>query len=352
MILEVNFNESVSLPESYSLPWKIELADFIQKWNDKSTDNFIIRSSGSTGTPKEIQFTRADLLKSALRTNSFFKLNQNSVFLNCLPLNHIAGVMMVVRAAVAKGTLLSIKPSSNPLAELIGKERKINFAAFTPMQVFEILSNKETAALFPSISSVIIGGAKISNDLSANLAHCNNNIFETYGMTETVSHIALRQIAPVSSSYFEVMDQVEIKIGASDNLLIHIAGKEWIETKDIVSIVDSNKFIWKARMDDVINTGGEKVYMNEIESNLSNSIGFPFFITKIDDDKLGEKVAFVTDSNVRIEILKSIFSESLSAFQRPRIFIQIKEIKKSSLGKVLRHFSKDEVIRSEDLNYG
>ncbi len=351
MIVKIDFGSDFQLPNKNTLPWQNDLIEFIQKWSDESINCFAVKSSGSTSLPKEIQFTRADLLQSARRTNTFFKLSRHSVFLNCLPLNHIAGIMMTVRAIVAGGKLLYVKPSSNPLTELNALTWNIDFAAFTPMQVFEILRNEETTKRFSSIRNIIIGGAKISNELADNLAHCSNNIYETYGMTETVSHIALRQIAPVFSNCFEVMDQVEIKSGASDNLLIHIAGKEWIETNDIISIIDSNKFIWRARMDDVINTGGEKVYMNEIESSLSNSIGFPFYITKVHDCKLGEKVAIVTDSDVRIEILKSILADTLSAFQRPRIFIQIKQIKKSSLGKMLRYFSDDEIIRSEDLSY-
>jgi len=351
MIVEIDFSGASMLPDSVEAQWHSEVLSFVKEWRNEHVNSFYIRTSGSTSTPKEITFSREDLLKSAARTNAFFNLNSQSVFFNCLPLSHIAGMMMVVRAIVAKGKLVCVKPSSNPLMQLAPVNNVISFAAFTPMQVFEILGNENSATEFSKIGNVIIGGGKISEELIRRLASFQNNIFETFGMTETLSHIALRQISPTHLPYFEVMKGVAIERGASENLMIRIDNTDWIETNDVVEMVDNNHFRWKGRLDDVINTGGEKVFINEIENILSKAIVFDFYIGKVEDELLGEKVAFVTDFHVETTFFKKIICEYLHAFQRPRVLIQLTEIKKSSLGKIQRHYSNDEIIRKEDLSY-
>jgi o-succinylbenzoate---CoA ligase len=351
MLMEFDWSFQNALPIVDKSSWQYAIASFINEWNDESRNSFSINTSGSTGTPKEIIFSRADLLRSANRTNDFFKLDNNSVFLNCLPLNHIAGIMMVVRSFAAKGKLICVKPATNPLIEFVQTKRRISFAAFTPMQIFEIISNPETAELFSEIQHVIIGGAKVSEELINKLKGYSNDIYETYGMTETVSHIALRQIAPKFLSHFEVMHGVAIKSGSQGNLMIRIDTSDWIETKDVVTMKDEIRFSWKGRLDDVINTGGEKVFVSEIEAILSKAIVFNFYITKMEDEVLGEKVAFVSDYDVDISFLKKIILDYLSPYQRPRVFIQLAEIKQSSLGKTQRYFSTEEIIKKVNLSY-
>jgi O-succinylbenzoic acid--CoA ligase len=351
MIVEIDFSGASMLPDSVEAQWYSEVISFVKEWRNEHVNSFYIRTSGSTSTPKEITFSREDLLKSVARTNAFFNLNSQSVFFNCLPLSHISGMMMVVRAIVAKGKLVCVKPSSNPLMQLTPVNNVISFAAFTPMQVFEILGNENSATEFSKIENVIIGGAKVSEELINKLKGYSNNIYETYGMTETFSHIALRKIAPEFSFYFQVMPGVEIKLGAQDNLKIRIDTSEWIETKDVVTMKDESRFSWKGRLDDVINTGGEKVFVSEIEAILSKAIVFNFYITKMEDEVVGEKVAFVTDYDVDISFLKKIILDYLSPYQRPRIFIQLIEIKQSSLGKTQRYFSTEEIIKKVNLSY-
>lgn len=319
------------------IPWQKEIATFVEEWNSEAV-SFSMHTSGSTGTPKIIQHSREALIQSALRTNQFFKLDVTSFFFLCLPIQHIGGRMMLIRAIVAKAKIVCVAPTSNPLsAEVFSLP--ITFAAFTPMQCFDILQHKQSATLFSSIHHVIIGGGKISDALLTLLKNRPNAIYETFGMTETISHIALRSIAPITENYFQCLEGISVATNEESLLQIKVDDQEAISTNDVVEIIDSTRFRWLGRQDDVINTGGIKVFAHQIESKLQSKFSVPFFITAMNDDKFGQRVVLVLQSQEVAESLTKSSFETLSNYERPKSIFVLKQFEYSALGKVLKKSS-------------
>jgi O-succinylbenzoic acid--CoA ligase len=333
-----------SLPEAEWLKtvnaemhWQKEIVDFVKLWCSSAT-SFAMQTSGSTGTPKMVQHSREELMQSALRTNHFFKLDHTSVFFLCLPVQHIGGRMMLIRAIVAKAKIICVAPASNPLT-VGGSSLPITFAAFTPMQCFDMLQHKQSATLFSSIPHVIIGGGKISDALQTLLNDMPNAIYETFGMTETISHIALRSITPIKENYFQCLEGISVATNEDSLLQIKVENQEAISTNDVVEIIDSNRFRWLGRQDEVINTGGIKVFAHQIESKLHEQFNVPFFITAMDDDKFGQRVVLVVQSMDIAEPLTKNSFETLSNFERPKSIFVLKQFEYSALGKLLKKSS-------------
>ncbi len=333
-----------SLPEAEWLKsvyaettWQKEIVDFVELWCSSAT-SFAIHTSGSTGTPKVVEHLRYELVQSALRTNYFFKLDHTSVFFLCLPFQHVGGRMMLIRAMLAKAKLICVAPSANPL-QCIKLNEPITFAAFTPMQCFEMMKEEQSAILFSSIQKVIIGGGKISDALLTLLNDMPNAIYETFGMTETISHIALRSIAPIKENYFQCLEGISVATNQDSLLHIRVEHQEAISTNDVVEIIDSKRFRWLGRQDEVINTGGIKVFAHQIESKLQAQFTVPFFITDVADDKFGQRVVLVLQSQEMAESLAKSSFETLLNYERPKSIFVLKQFDFSPLGKLLKKSS-------------
>ena len=333
-----------SLPEAEwltsvnaEMTWQKEIVDFVESWCRTAT-SFAMHTSGSTGTPKEVHHSRNELIQSALRTNHFFKLDHTSVFFLCLPVQHIGGRMMLVRAMLAKAKLMCVAPCANPL-QYIERNEPITFVAFTPMQCFEILKDQQSAILFSSIQQVIIGGGKISDALLALLREQPNAVYETFGMTETISHIALRKIAPQMEDNFQCLNGIAVVADDQSLLQISIDNHPVIKTNDLVELIDSKRFRWLGRKDEVINTGGIKVFAHQIESKLQAQFTVPFFITAAADDKFGQRVVLVLQSQEVAESLSKSSFETLSNYERPKSIFVLKQFDFSPLGKLLKKSS-------------
>jgi O-succinylbenzoic acid--CoA ligase len=253
---------------------------FLYDWfTEKETIE--VQTSGSTGAPKKILLSKESMRASAQLTLDYFDINEGDIILQCLPSQFIAGKMIWVRALVGNLIILVAKPSSNPIKEL---ESKVKFAAMTPHQVTTVLDESPEKMNF--IETLIIGGAPVSNVLLERLQGLKTKCFATYGMTETITHIAVKKLNHKDQSdYFETLPTVSIELGEHDNLKIlapHISGV-WIETEDIVELIDSRRFKWLGRKDFVINSGGVKLFPEVIEEKISHLITERFFITKKED---------------------------------------------------------------------
>jgi O-succinylbenzoic acid--CoA ligase len=154
-------------------------------------------------------------------------------------------------------------------------------------------------------------------------------------MTETVSHIALRQIAPnYSKPYFSVLDGIKIKTDLDQRLIITMPDQLDIISNDRVELINGTQFKWLGRTDDIANTGGVKVNLLDIENKLKNSIDCPFFIAKLADDKLGETVVIVIAQKDK----KSNFDfQSISKFERPRKLLLVKEFIYTATNKLIKN---------------
>ncbi len=308
---------------------------FIKEWlND---EEFIeVKTSGSTGKPKIIQIRKKQMVASAKATGTFFKLNKNDKALLCLPCNYIAGKMMVVRAFVLGLNLVTANPSSIDLSSI----GEVNFAAMIPYQVKQLLAQKQDLTL---IKRLIIGGAAIDNDLYYQLQLIPNFSYATYGMTETVTHVAVKLLNGMAKdSFYKALPNVVFSQDERDCLVIDapLVASERVVTNDIVRLYDNNQFAWIGRYDNVINSGGIKFSPEEIESKIAKVLHLPFFICGLADEKLGEKMVLIIEKENNINIKKEdIFNklnEELEKYEIPKKIYFIPQFIYTETGKIKR----------------
>ena len=271
--------------------WRNAIYHFLVNWFDDS-DSIITHTTGSTGIPKDIRLRKTAMFNSARMTNHFFKLNATSTVLLCMPASYIAGKMMLVRALVSGFNLLTVEPSANPFEKL---NQLVDFTAITPYQLFHSAESLKTGL----VSKLIVGGSQVTRKLVELVEDFPSEMYETYGMTETCSHIALRRFnGKERSEYFTVLGGVEISQTKRGCLVInapHLLEYE-IQTTDLVEIISENSFRWLGRADSVINSGGVKIYPEQVEKKLEEIIPFSYFITSIPDKLLENKLVLVIES--------------------------------------------------------
>lgn len=302
----------------------IFIREFLEFWEENETIS--VTTSGSTGNPKTITFHKEALIQSATMTGKFLSLQQGNTALLCLPMQYIAAKMMVVRAIVLQLNLICISPTSSIIIN-----EKIDFAAMTPMQAEKSLHSLHF------IQKLILGGMHVSYELTKKLTQFPTQIFETFGMTETLSHFAMRNISQ-NEIYFKTLEKVEISLSAQNTLCVKIPFlSEKIITNDVVELVDNHCFVWKGRIDNVINSGGIKIFPEEIEQKLKPFIIDEFYITSEKDNTLGEKLVLQLEGNAQQYNYKKIFSKAkLTAYEIPKKIVWKSYFKRTESGKIIR----------------
>lgn len=272
------------------------LEDFLSNWNDAS-DVLLVHTSGSTGEPKPLWVEKRRMEASARITCAFLDLRPGDTALLCMSLDYIAGKMVVVRSLVAGLRLVSVPPSGNPLR---GLDVAPVFAAMVPLQVYNSLRNPEERRLLMQISHLIIGGGAIDGAMEAELKHFPNAVWSTYGMTETLSHIALRRISGSEASpWYVPFEGVDIRTDVDGCLVIKAPAvcRDVLVTNDMAEIApDGRRFRILGRKDNVIVSGGVKIHIEEVERLLCGRMRVPFMITKCSDKKFGEAVVMLVES--------------------------------------------------------
>lgn len=299
------------------------VGDFILDWFDDK-EYIKMQTSGSTGKPKSIQVDKQSMVNSALATGDFFGLNAGDTILNCLPVQYVAGKMMFVRAFILGLEMDFVAPSSHPF-ELIDK--KYDFTALVPLQAMNSLDK------LANFKTIIIGGAKVSAALEKKLKPIKSNIYETYGMTETITHIAARKMG---AKAFTTLPNVVLSQDENNCLLIHAnnISNEIIHTNDIVELVSENKFVFLGRFDTIINSGGIKLIPEQIEEKMMPFIKNRFFVIGKADKELGEHLVLVVEGKeMPIDIDKI---ETLDKYERPKEIVFIPKFKETPTGKVIR----------------
>ena len=272
------------------------------------------------------------MILSANKTINFFNLQDGINALICLSLETIAGKMMLVRSYLGKWQLNIVEPSANPLNKI---DEKIDFVALVPLQLERILL--ESPEKLRKINTIIVGGAPVSNSLINRLKENEITVFQTFGMTETVSHIALRKIGMQTDNFYETVDGVKVS-DLDGNLIIHYPEMfdEPLTTNDLVKISSPKKFEWVGRSDFMINSGGVKLNPEKIEQKLVELIPFPFFICGLNDENLGQKLALVIENNSNYIPEKEKLKAVLEKYEIPKVFITLKEIVRTKSGKMNR----------------
>jgi O-succinylbenzoic acid--CoA ligase len=307
------------------------IGNFLLYWLDNS-GYLEVNTSGSTGISKSIALKKEHMVNSALATGSFFNLGPGSTALHCLSANFIAGKMMLVRAMVLGWEIDMVEPSSNPL-EFTSKP--YDFVAMVPLQVQSSISKLN------QIDTLIIGGAPISHELKSSLGKGSTRIFETYGMTETITHIALKELTgSKDDNNFKALPDVLLSKDHRGCLVIEAlkVSEGTVVTNDMVDLISSSEFQWLGRYDHVINSGGVKLIPEQLESKLSAIIHSRFFVTGIPDLQLGQKLILVVEGKVdKDQLFHEIKSlGSISKFEIPKDIYSVPQFVETNSGKVHR----------------
>lgn len=320
-----------------------DLYHFIQQWTSPEP-TFMLHTSGSTGQPKQIRVSKQSMINSAQATLSFFGIKPFSNILLCMNLRHVGAVMVAVRAIVGNLNVVVAHDMSNPLIEL---NHKISLAPMVALQMHNALSDPTSRRnLELYVDNVIVGGSAVMPDLEEQLRKLNTcRVYSSYGMTETLSHIALRQINTANhSKEYTTLDGIDISLSSKGTLSInapHICPQR-IETNDVVDIITPKTFVVRGRIDNVVNSGGIKIQIEEVEKKLMEHICCPFALTSLPSEKYGEElVMLVADGGAGCEIDLQELKHALPKYHCPKAVYAVFEIPMTSNGKINRYACKE-----------
>ena len=333
----VNFNNLDISKLHAETEFENKIIFFLTEWFSNS-ETVKVQTSGSTGVPKVFDIEKEKMLNSAKMTCDFLNLKKNDSALLCLPVDYISGKMMIVRAFERNLNLILKDPSTKPLQDL---DKEIDFCAMTPLQVENSLDKIHL------IKNLIIGGASVSQSLKLKIAEVltlkraevPTKIYETYGMSETLSHIALKEIFPQEDDYFKVFDGIEISLDERGCLKIFAPNlnSEILQTNDLVEIFNENQFKFLGRMDHVINSGGAKIFPEELEALVKKEIPNEVVFLGLKDEILGQKLIAVIEDTESESLLYQLSSINYQQkFHRPKEIIFIDKIPRTPNGKINR----------------
>ena len=311
----------------------MDLEEFLAEWHNDSP-TVLVHTSGSTGKPKPMLVEKRRMEASARITCGFLGLKSGDSALLCMSLDYIAGKMMVVRALSFGLRLIVVKPSGNPLGTVA---EPVDFAAMVPMQVYNSLQVPEERKKLMAIKHLIIGGGAIDDAFASELAGFPNHVWSTYGMTETLSHIALRRLnGPEACEWYTPFEGVSLSQTNEGCLVIDAPAVHDgpLVTNDIVEISDKG-FRVLGRRDNVICSGGIKIQIEEVERLLRAHVSSPFMITKRADKKFGEQVVMLTES-MDMDLMRDVCRQVLPKYWQPRGYLHVDALPMTETGKPAR----------------
>lgn len=306
-------------------PFEQHIGTFLLDWFDEKS-YIELSTSGTTGDPKVIRIEKQAMLDSALATGDFLGLEPGNTMLHCLPTNFVAGKMMWVRSFILGLEMKFVEPNSNPLDKI---DESFDFCAMVPLQAKNSLKKLKQK----KIKKLIIGGVRIHKALEKELVKLPMEIYETYGMTETITHIAAKRIGEEA---FTTLPNVTVSSDERYCLVVNAKNisEKPIITNDIVKLISDKQFIWEGRIDNVINSGGVKLMPEQIEYKLSTLIPRRYFIFGQPDEDFGEKVVLYVEGEPMV-IEDSVF-DVLNTFEIPKEILFIPKFKETATGKIMR----------------
>lgn len=329
-----SFNSKAALID-FSKEISLEVADFLRNWFDDKS--FVeVKTSGSTGNPKFIRLQKKQMVNSAKATGDYFNLPENTTALLCMSPNYIAGKMMLVRALTLGWQLDVVEPTSNPLRN---SDKTYDFSAMVPMQLYNSLAD------IHKIKKLIVGGGTVSNELLGKIQKLKTEIFATYGMTETITHIAVNKLNQFrhaelfSASHYKTLPNIKITVDKRGCLVIDAPtiSEETVITNDLVGIISPNEFKWLGRFDNVINSGGIKLIPEQIEEKLATIIEKRFFVAGKKEEILGEKLILIVEEIKNDDLLNKIQQlKSLSTYEIPKEIYFIENFIETETNKIDR----------------
>lgn len=335
--LHFNFEELKEV--AYSLikegePYEKVTGNFLIDWlNNK--DFLYVQTSGSTGQPKQIKLAKQAMVNSSIATGNFFGLEPGDKALHCLPSHYIAGKMMFVRALVLGLELDFVEPSSHPIFDY---EKHYDFCAMVPMQLKNCINYTN------NIKTIIVGGSIVTKPLAQKIKESTSKFYETYGMTETVTHVAVRQLESKThkgETYFKALSHVKFSQDDKQRLIIHAPKlvSEDLVTNDIVELHSETSFQLLGRYDNVINSGGVKLFPEQIEKKIVPAIKERYIIASEDDTTLGEKLILIVENTLEsdeeiIERIKNL--GTLDKLEIPKKVYKLNKFPETNNGKIQR----------------
>ncbi len=328
--------------------------EFISEWNNEA-QTIHVQTSGSTGAPKKLNVRKDRMIDSAKMTCNFLGLQSGDTALLCMNLDYIGAKMMVVRSLVRQLRLIQVVPSGHPLATV---DVPITFAAMVPLQVYNSLQVPEEREKLRQIKHLIIGGGAIDDALAVQLHDFPHAVWSTYGMTETLSHIALRRLNGLeSSSWYTPLQGIKVSTNADDCLVIDapklcdtpIVTNDMAEIRDTSTSEGKNVLAFRiiGRRDNVINSGGVKIQMEELERLMRPFLTMPYMVTKRKSEKFGEIVVLMVEKEddgegatfeekSELPILRAIHKllhRALPRYWEPRLYLSVDRIPMTETGK-------------------
>ncbi len=302
-----------------------------------------LTTSGSTGFPKTIVISRSQFELSAKMTGNAFGIGKGTIALVCLNIEYIAGIMMLIRGLELDWELYIVAPSANPFLVFPEKIR-LDFVAMVPMQLENVLKNEVSYLFLENVKSILLGGAPVSPQLIEKIQKTNNRVYQSYGMTETVSHIAIRELNPHKTTEYEAF--YGVALGLDERGCLNIKGAitnyELVQTNDLVSLTSHNTFKWLGRADNVINSGGIKIVLDQIDMKVSEvfsklGISSSFFSWHENDILLGQKLILFLEEEGSSKLRKTIIfelSKVLSRYETHKDVYFVQKFEKTATQKI------------------
>jgi len=322
-----------------------EALHFCKEWLT-GKENFDLQTSGSTGLPKTISIHRKQMEISANATRDFFNVPDEANLLGCLNTQMIGGKMMLVRAMEWNSCLYLVEPSSDPLVHF-RSEKQFHFAAMVPLQLAASIENPDSCKKLSCIQNLIIGGAPLNVHLKDKAAQLPINIYQTFGMTETVSHIALAKIIAGEELIYQALPSVVLSLAEDDRLIISapMAKEKTLLTTDIVQLLSSDSFKWLGRADFTINSGGIKAQPELIENQISQEVekhfpGSRFFIFGEENENFGQLICLLVEQSAESHLqsgdILNDLKDKISKYTVPKKVYFLESFIKTASGKINR----------------
>ncbi|MEM5566315.1 AMP-binding protein [Psychroserpens sp. AS72] len=327
-----NYDHEELKEVAYSLvkegePYEKITGDFLLDWLDEK-DFVLANTSGSTGKPKTMKLRKQAMVNSCIATGDYLGLEPGDTSLHCLPTQYIAGKMMLVRAMILGLEIDLVEPTSQPIFDY---EKKYRFCAMLPMQL------KSTLSYLHNVDIMIVGGSSVSKSLIESTQNLKTKVYATYGMTETATHIALKPLNNgQEKTHFEVLPNVTISQDDRECLVIDapkVASKK-VVTNDIVKLHSKTTFDWIGRIDNVINSGGLKLFPEQIEEKLKGNIKMQFFVASEPNETLGEQLILVIEADDTA--LDSTVFNGLGKLEIPKKTYAVSQFVMTDTGKIQR----------------
>lgn len=313
--------------------------DFLREWWSKS-DSMLVQTSGSTGRPKQIELSKEAMRRSAIRSNRYFDIKAGMELLLAMDIRYIGAKMMVIRALLAGAKLSVVPPSSHPLATLTEAP---HFLSFVPLQLHHTLQVPRERHLLSQAKSIIIGGGALHPSLEEELLNFPSlSAYATYGMTETISHIALRKLnGSDARDRFYPLEGVKLSRSEEGQLIIRdtllFPDQAAIVTNDLVELYPDGGFTVEGRADNIINSGGIKISPEQVERQLSQELHMSLACTWVPDSALGQRMVLVLEGSSLPPRLTEKIDQLLPPYHRPKEIRLLPHLPHNANGKLDRH---------------